>query len=84
MICTPKTGDTNVMKIMESVFLCYNITPSWILEKSQSFLSELFSKIGRHQENARVLQNMAKFLISNHNGEVPKSLDDLKKIPEIG
>ena len=84
MICTPKAGDTNVMKIMESVFVCYNITPSWILEKSQSFLSELFSKIGRHQENARVLQNMAKFLISNHNGEVPKSFEELKKIPGVG
>ena len=48
------------------------------------FLSELFSKIGRHQENARVLQNMAKFLVENHNGEVPKSLDELKKIPGVG
>ena len=44
----------------------------------------MIKKIGIFRIKAKSIYNLSKILINNHNGKVPKTFEELEKLPGVG
>jgi len=78
-----RTTATAVLRIYPSFLKEYSDLKK-ITVAEETKLESLLSSIGYHKQRARILKNMAKFLVDKFNGAVPCSRDSLLEIPHVG
>ena len=47
-------------------------------------MKKLIKKIGIFRIKAKSIYNLSKILVDKHNGKVPKTFDELEKLPGVG
>jgi A/G-specific adenine glycosylase len=47
-------------------------------------LESLLSRIGYHKRRTEILLEMANYILTKHNGEIPRSKEELLDIPHVG
>ena len=75
--------DERVNKTTPSIFAKYS-TPQDFVNIDISELEELIHPCGFYKTKAKHLKECAQKIVSEYNGEVPKSMDELVKLPGIG
>jgi len=75
--------DETTAKVCEKLLSVIN-TPQDILKFSEEDLANLLYPVGFYREKAKRLRNLAKVLLENYKGLVPKSQDELLKLPGVG
>lgn len=75
--------DERVNKTTPSIFCKYS-TPQDFVNINLSELEKLIYPCGFYKTKAKHLKECAKKIVSEYNGEVPKSMDELVKLPGIG
>ena len=75
--------DERVNKTTPSIFAKYS-TPQDFVNIDISELEELIHACGFYKTKAKHLKECAQKIVSEYNGEVPKSMDELVKLPGIG
>lgn len=75
--------DALVNKVTKNLFQKYK-TPRDYLKVPLEELQNDIRSIGLFRNKAKNIQNLSKMLLEEYNGEVPRSLDQLIKLPGVG
>lgn len=82
-ILSAQCTDERVNKATPELFRRYP-TPQKLARATQRSVERIVKPLGFFRAKATNLRGMAKGLVENHDGEVPRSLDELIKLPGVG
>ena len=78
-----QTTDKKVNQITPKLFAVAD-TPEKMAKLSVEEIKELIKEIGLANSKAKNLKKMAELLVERHNGEVPKTFEELEALPGVG
>jgi len=78
-----KTSTAQVVRIYER-FIERFPTPDALLSVPENEVKELIRPLGIEHHRARLLRELAKYIIKRYNGKIPCSREELKKLPGVG
>ena len=82
-VLSAQTTDKKVNQVTEKLFKEYK-TPQDFLKLSQEELEIKIKEIGLYKSKAKNILGLCEALITNFNGEVPKTIDELVTLPGAG
>ena len=83
VILSAQCTDKRVNQVTEILFPVAN-TPKKILQLGQSELEKIIKPCGFFKTKSKNILGAAKMILENYGGEVPKSFDELIKLPGVG
>jgi endonuclease-3 len=78
-----QTTDVQVNRVTQSLFSKYRTAEDYA-ESSPGELEEDIRPTGFYRNKARSLRNMASALVQEHDGEVPRTMQELVALPGVG
>jgi len=83
VILSAQATDVSVNAATRILFPVAN-TPRALFELGEEKLSEYIQRIGLYKTKARHIIKMCKLLLENHDGQVPRSREELEALPGVG
>ncbi|GBC88039.1 Endonuclease III [bacterium HR13] len=83
VILAAQTTDAKVNQVTERLFKKYK-TPEDYLRVPLEELQRDISSINYYRNKAKYIKGACKMLVENFGGEVPKSIEELTKLPGVG
>ncbi len=83
VILAAQTTDAKVNHVTERLFKKYK-TPEDYLRVPLEELQEDISSINYYRNKAKYIKGACKMIIEDYGGEVPKSIEELTKLPGVG
>jgi endonuclease-3 len=75
--------DLNVNNVTKSIYPKYN-KPEHFVKLGKKRIEKLIKSIGLFRVKAKSIYLMSKQLLQKHGGRVPKSFEELEKLPGVG
>jgi endonuclease-3 len=72
-----------ILRILNKIYPKY-YKPLHFKKLGRKKIEKLIKKIGIFRIKARSIYNLSKLLIENHNSQVPKTFEELEKLPGVG
>ncbi len=82
-ILSAQTTDVRVNQVTEALFKKYRTAADYA-GADQDELEEIIRPTGFYRNKARALQGMARALLEEHGGEVPRTMAELVALPGVG
>lgn len=82
-ILSSRTRDEQTVDVTRKLFQRVK-SPEDLIKMDVSELEEILKGVGFYRVKARTLKSMAEKLVDEYNSEVPRSFDDLIKLPGVG
>ena len=82
-ILSARAKDTQTEKISFELFKTTD-TPKKLAKIETKKLEKIIKSIGFYKEKSRRIKNAAQYILDHHKGKVPKTRDELMKIPGVG
>ncbi len=82
-VLSQRTRDENTAKAAAQLFSKYK-TPKQIADASAKEIEKLIKPSGFYRVKARRIREISKIIAEQYNSRVPKSLDELLKLPGVG
>ena len=83
VLLSAQCTDVNVNNVTKDIYPKYN-KPEHFVKLGRKKIETLIKRIGIFRVKAKSIYLMSKQLIANHNGRVPKSFEELEKLPGVG
>ena len=83
VLLSAQCTDVNVNNVTKKIYPKY-YTPHHFRKLGRKKIEKLIKKIGIFRIKAKSIFHLSKILIEKHNGKVPKSFEDLEKLPGVG
>ncbi len=83
VLLSAQCTDLNVNNVTQNIYPKYN-KPEHFVKLGKKRIEKLIKSIGLFRVKAKSIYLMSKQLLENHGGEVPKSFEDLEKLPGVG
>jgi endonuclease-3 len=83
VLLSAQCTDVNVNNVTKNIYPEYN-KPEHFVKLGRKKIETLIKSIGIFRIKAKSIYLMSKQLIANHNGRVPKSFEELEKLPGVG
>ena len=83
VLLSAQCTDVNVNNVTKKIYPKY-YTPNHFKKLGRKKIEKLIKKIGIFRIKAKSIFQLSKILIEKHNGKVPKSFEDLEKLPGVG
>ena len=83
VLLSAQCTDVNVNNVTKKIYPKY-FKPHHFKKLGRSKIEKLIKKIGIFRIKAKSIYNLSKILIKNHNGKVPKTFEELEKLPGVG
>ena len=83
VLLSAQCTDVNVNNVTKNIYPKYN-KPEHFVKLGRKKIERLIKSIGIFRVKAKSIYLMSKQLIKNHRGKVPKSFDELEKLPGVG
>ena len=83
VLLSAQCTDVNVNNVTKNIYLKYN-KPEHFVKLGRKKIEALIKSIGIFRVKAKSIYLMSKQLIAKHNGRVPKSFEELEKLPGVG
>tara|TARA_B110000238_G_C16078832_1_gene418463 strand:+ start:149 stop:802 length:654 start_codon:yes stop_codon:yes gene_type:complete len=83
VLLSAQCTDVNVNNVTKKIYPKYN-KPKHFVKLGRKKIETLIKSIGIFRVKAKSIYLMSKQLIENHNGRVPKSFEELEKLPGVG
>jgi endonuclease-3 len=83
VLLSAQCTDVNVNNVTKNIYPKYN-KPEHFVKLGRKKIETLIKSIGIFRIKAKSIYLMSKQLIANHNGRVPKSFEELEKLPGVG
>jgi endonuclease-3 len=83
VLLSAQCTDLNVNNVTKYIYPKYN-KPEHFVKLGRKKIETLIKRIGIFRIKAKSIYLMSKQLIANHNGRVPKSFEELEKLPGVG
>ena len=83
VLLSAQCTDLNVNNVTRSIYLKY-YKPEHFVKLGRKKIERLIKSIGIFRIKAKSIYLMSKQLLEKHGGKVPKSFEDLEKLPGVG
>jgi len=83
VLLSAQCTDINVNNVTKNIYTKY-YKPHHFKKLGRKKIEKLIKKIGIFRIKAKSIYNLSKLLIENHNGKVPKTFEELEKLPGVG
>jgi len=83
VLLSAQTTDVNVNNVTKNIYPKYN-KPEHFIKLGRKKIEKLIKSIGIFRVKAKSIYLLSKKLIKEHNGKVPKTFEDLEKLPGVG
>jgi endonuclease III len=83
VILSARNKDEAVNKVTEKLFKKYKTLDDYIKAGVENFSKDI-NTLGLYKQKAKYIINAAKIIKEKYNGKIPKSIDELTKLPGIG
>jgi len=83
VLLSAQCTDVNVNNVTKNIYPKY-YNPHHFKKLGRKKIEKLIKKIGIFRIKAKSIYNLSKLLIDKHGGRVPKTFEDLEKLPGVG
>ena len=83
VLLSAQCTDVNVNNVTKSIYPKYN-HPKHFVKLGRKKIEKLIKKIGIFRVKAKSIYLMSKQVLKKHNGKVPKTFEELEKLPGVG
>ena len=83
VLLSAQCTDLNVNNVTKNIYLKYN-KPKHFVKLGRKKIEKLIKSIGIFRIKAKSVYFLSKQLIEIHNGKVPKTFEELEKLPGVG
>jgi endonuclease III len=83
VLLSAQCTDLNVNNVTQNIYPKYN-KPEHFVKLGKKRIEKLIKNIGLFRVKAKSIYLMSKQLLEKHGGKVPKSFEDLEKLPGVG
>ena len=83
VLLSAQCTDLNVNNVTKNIYPKYN-KPEHFVKLGRKRIEKLIKSIGLFRVKAKSVYLMSKLLIEKHEGKVPKSFEELEKLPGVG
>jgi len=83
VLLSAQCTDLNVNNVTKNIYPKYN-KPKHFIKLGRKRIEKLIKSIGLFRVKAKSIYWMSKQLIEKHGGKVPKSFEELEKLPGVG
>ena len=83
VILSAQCTDVNVNNVTKDIYPKY-FKPEHFVKLGRKKIEKLIRKIGIFRVKAKSIYLMSKQILENHNGKVPKTFEELEKLPGVG
>ena len=83
VLLSAQCTDVNVNNVTKKIYPKYN-KPEHFVKLGKKKIENLIKSIGIIRIKAKSIYLLSKILIKKHNGKVPKSFEELEKLPGVG
>jgi endonuclease-3 len=83
VLLSAQCTDLNVNNVTKNIYPKYN-RPKHFIKLGRKRIEKLIKSIGLFRVKAKSIYFMSKQLIEKHGGKVPKSFEELEKLPGVG
>ena len=83
VLLSAQCTDLNVNNVTKNIYPKYN-KPEHFVKLGKKRIEKLIKSIGLFRVKAKSIYLMSKQLLKNHRGKVPKSFEELEKLPGVG
>jgi endonuclease-3 len=83
VVLSAQTTDVLVNRITPDLFRAYP-TPQALAEARPEDVERIINRIGMFRQKSKNIIGLAKKLVADHGGEVPRTLDELIQMPGVG
>tara|TARA_B100000579_G_C22651014_1_gene766206 strand:+ start:241 stop:894 length:654 start_codon:yes stop_codon:yes gene_type:complete len=83
VLLSAQCTDVNVNNVTKNIYPKY-YKPVHFVKLGRKKIEKLIQKIGIFRIKAKSIYNLSKILIKEYNGKVPKTFEDLEKLPGVG
>ena len=83
VLLSAQCTDVNVNNVTKNIYPKYH-KPKHFVKLGRKKIEKLIKKIGIFRIKAKSIYNLSQILIKKHNGKVPKTFEELEKLPGVG
>ena len=83
VLLSAQCTDVNVNNVTKNIYPKYN-KPEHFVKLGRKKIETLIKSIGIFRVKAKSIYLLSKQLLANHSGRVPKSFDELERLPGVG
>ncbi len=83
VLLSAQCTDVNVNNVTKNIYPRYN-KPKHFVKLGRKRIEKLIKKIGIFRIKAKSIFNLSKILLEKHKGQVPKTFNELEKLPGVG
>ena len=83
VLLSAQCTDLNVNNVTKNIYPKYN-KPEHFVKLGRKKIERLIKSIGIFRVKAKSIYLMSKQLLAKHGGKVPKTFDDLERLPGVG
>ena len=83
VLLSAQTTDVNVNNVTKNIYPRYN-KPEHFVKLGRKKIEKLIKSIGIFRMKAKSVYLLSKQLIEKHSGKVPKTFEELEKLPGVG
>ena len=83
VLLSAQCTDLNVNNVTRNIYPKYN-KPEHFVKLGRKKIEKLIQSIGIFRVKAKSIYLMSKQLLEKHNGDVPKTFEELEKLPGVG
>jgi endonuclease-3 len=83
VLLSAQCTDVNVNNVTKDIYPKY-FKPEHFVKLERKKIEKLIKKIGIFRVKAKSIYLMSKQVLEKHNGKVPKTFDELEKLPGVG
>ncbi len=83
VLLSAQCTDLNVNNVTKDIYPKYN-KPKHFVKLGRKKIEKLIKKIGIFRIKAKSIYLMSKQILEKHNGKVPKTFEELEKLPGVG
>ena len=83
VLLSAQCTDVNVNNVTKDIYHKYN-KPEHFVKLGRKKIEKLIKSIGIFRIKAKSIYLMSKQIIEKHNGKVPKTFEELEKLPGVG
>jgi endonuclease-3 len=83
VLLSAQCTDVNVNNVTKNIYPKYN-QPRHFVKLGRKKIEKLINKIGIFRIKAKSIYNLSKILVEKYKSEVPKTYEDLEKLPGVG
>ena len=83
VLLSAQCTDVNVNNVTRNIYPIYN-KPEHFVKLGRKKIEKLIRSIGIFRIKAKSVYNLSKILVEKYKGKVPKSFEELEKLPGVG